>query len=73
MESDSDHSEHTTEEDEHLELYKKINNMGKVLKEMLKSHNPQLANELSTFLKKFDKFSVGRSQSKLATALHQCG
>ena len=50
MESDIDHSEHTTEEDEHLELYNKIGNMDEVLKEMFKSNNPQLNSQWSFHL-----------------------
>lgn len=73
MESDSDHSEHRTEEAEHIELHNKINSMAEVLKDMLKSHNPQLISGVSTFLTKFNKLSAARSQSKLVSALHQFG
>ena len=73
MESDSDHSELKTEEDQHLKIYKKIVNMGEVLKKMVMSHNPQFLSGVSTFLKKFDKLSTGSSQSKLVAALHQFG
>lgn len=69
---DSDDSEY--EENEHLELCRKIDTMSEKLKKILASHdNPQLASGVHKFLNRFDKLAAPRSYAKLATSFHRFG
>lgn len=55
------------------ELCKGIDVMAEKLKEIVQFDDPQITTGVSKFLRRFNKLSIPRSHSKLATALHQFG
>lgn len=55
------------------ELCKGIDVMAEKLKEIVQFDDPQITTCVSKFLRRFNKLSISRSHSKLATALHQFG
>ena len=65
--------EDNQESDIKTELCKGIDVMAVKLKEIVQFDDPQITTGVSKFLRRFNKLSVPRSHSKLATALHQFG